>query len=169
MDLTPLYPWFVLIHVLSAFGFIALHGTSMLVVFRLRSERDLGRVRTLLDISIASVLVMYLFLLILLVSGIVAGIIGAWWTSGRLWIWASLILLVALFLYMSFRATPYFASLRQAAGLPANVRGKEIPATEPDQAKLAALLAARSPAWELLAIGGGGLALLIWMMEMKPF
>ena len=169
MDLTPIYPWLVLIHVLSAFGFVALHGTSMAVVFRLRSERDLGRVRALLDISIASVLLMYLFILILLISGILAGIVGAWWTSGRLWIWASLILLVAIFFYMSFRATPYFAQLRQAAGLPGQVRGKEFPASEPDPARLATLLADRSPAWELLIIGAGGLVLLVWLMEMKPF
>ena len=169
MDLTSVYPWIVLVHVLSVFGFVVLHGVSMVVVFRLRSERELARVGTLLDVSANSIGLMYLFLLLILLSGIIAGIIGAWWTSGRLWIWASLVLLIAITIYMSYRASAYFTALRGAAGLPANLRGKEIPAGEPDPTRLATLLADRRVAWELLVVGGGGLVVLTWLMMLKPF
>ena len=124
VDLTSVYPWIVLVHVISVLGFLAAHGVSMGVVFRLRSERELGRVRALLDLSASSLGSMYLFVLVVLLSGIVAGIVGGWWTSGTLWIWASLILLIAIVVYMSYRASPYFTALRQAAGLAGNLRAR---------------------------------------------
>ena len=169
MDLTSAYPWIVLVHVLSVFGFVVLHGVSMVVVFLLRTERELARVRTLLDVSASSIGLMYLFLLLVLLSGILAGIVGGWWTNGRIWIWASVVLLVALAGYMSFSASGYFSELRRAAGLPGNLRGKEFLAGEPDPTRLGALLADRRVAWELLIVGGGGLIVLTWLMMFKPF
>jgi hypothetical protein len=169
VELSSVYPWIVLVHVISVLGFLAAHGVSMAVVFRLRSERDLGRVRALLDLSAASLGSVYLFVLVVLLSGIVAGIVGGWWTSGRLWIWASLILLIGIAVYMSYNASDYFNELRRAAGLAGNVRGKAFPAGEPDSARLGDVLGDRRAAWEFLAIGGGGLVVLTWLMMLKPF
>ena len=42
------YPWIVFIHVLGVLVFFIAHGTSMVVGFRLKGERDPARVRALL-------------------------------------------------------------------------------------------------------------------------
>ena len=169
MDLTWLNPWLVLAHVVSAIAFVAFHGMSMVVAFRLGSTRDIDGARRLLDLSARMLGPAYLALLVLLVSGIVSGIVGAWWTSGRLWIWASLALLFGIATYMTFRGSAWFSQLRGAAGQGYNIRGKQVPAGDADPARLQTLLASRGRAWELLAIGGGGLALIVYLMFTKPF
>ena len=169
MDQGTVLAWLKLLHVLAAFGFVAMHGTSIYVLVRLRRERDVASVRALLNLSIASLIPAYAFLALILVSGIASGIVGGWWTSGRLWIWASLAVLVAVFLYMSFAATGYFARLRAAAGLEYQVRGRKVPASAPDEAALAAALNGPNPTAAILTVGGLGLVVLVWLMVMKPF
>ena len=169
MDQATIMSWLVLLHVLSALGFVAMHGVSMAVAFMLGPTRDVAGARRLLDLSARALGPMYLFLLVLLLSGILAGIVGAWWTSGRLWIWASLALLIAIAVYMTYRGNAWFSALRGAVGQRYNVRGKDFPAGEADPARLQALLASRARAWELLAVGGGALVLIVYLMTSKPF
>lgn len=169
MDTGTLLAWLVLLHVIASFGFVAMHGVSIYVLVRLRRERDPDAVRTLLDLSFASVIPAYAFLGLILLSGIAAGIVGGTWTAGRYWLWASLALLVAAFLYMSFVATPYFGRLRGAAGLPYNIRGKEVPAGPADEAALQATLAGPNPVMQILAVGTIALVVIVWLMVMKPF
>lgn len=169
MDQATIASVLVALHVLSAIGFVAAHGVSMVVAFRLGSARDVDGARRLLDLSARALGPMYLFPLVLLLSGIASGIVGGWWTSGRLWIWASLAMLIAIAVYMTYRGNAWFSELRGAAGQPHNVRGKDSQAGDPDPARLQTLLAARARAWELLAVGGGGLALLVYLMISKPF
>lgn len=169
MDQATILSWLVLLHVLASIGFVAAHGVSMAAAFMLGPTRDVDGARLLLDLSARALGPMYLFLLVLLLSGILAGIVGAWWTSGRLWIWASLALLIAIAVYMSYRGNAWFSALRGATGQRYNIRGKEFPAGEPDPARLQALLASRARAWELLAVGGGALVLIAYFMIAKPF
>lgn len=77
---------------LAAFAFVLAHGTSAFVAFRIRSERDTCRIAALLDLSNASMGFMYAALLVLVVAGIAAGVMGHWFARG--WIWAALALLV---------------------------------------------------------------------------
>src|SRR5919112_3683249 len=94
MDLTPYIRWIVFLHVLGAFMFVAGHGVSMFVVFQARRERDRGRLSALLDISSWSLGVAGVGLLVLLLSGILAGVVlGSW---SRAWIWVSLVLLLVI-------------------------------------------------------------------------
>lgn len=169
MDAGTLLAWLVVLHVISSLGFVAMHGVSIYVLIRLRRERDLDAVRTLLNLSIGAVIPAYAFLGLILLTGIAAGIVGEHWTAGRYWLWASLALLVAAFLYMSFVATPYFARLRGAAGLPYNIRGKEVPAGPSDDAALQAILAGPTPTMQILAVGTVALVVIVWLMVMKPF
>jgi len=46
-----MYPWFVYLHILGIFGFLLAHGASAAAAFALRRERNLERVRVLLDLS----------------------------------------------------------------------------------------------------------------------
>jgi hypothetical protein len=43
--------WFVFIHVLSAITFFLAHGTAAAMVFKVRSEVELARIRAMLDLS----------------------------------------------------------------------------------------------------------------------
>lgn len=45
------YPWIVLLHVTGAFGFVLAHGVSVLVAFRLCSEREPANVAALMYAS----------------------------------------------------------------------------------------------------------------------
>jgi len=170
MDLTPLRPWLVLTHVLAVLAFVLLHGASASVAFRLRGERQPDRVRALLELSNAYLNWMYGALVILLLSGIAAGIVGGWWTSGRLWLWASLGLLVAVFVGMYAIAAPYFESLRHAVGLATyqDIREQRDPPPPVTDGELATLLESRRPA-VVAMIGLGGIALITGLMVLKPF
>jgi hypothetical protein len=161
------YPWIVVIHVIGAFAFVLAHGVSMVAAFQLRGERERARVTALLDLSGSSLMVVYIGLLVLLAGGVAAGFVGGHW--GRLWIWISLGLLVGIAGFMYVVATPYYARLRNAVGQKAYSDKKDAPAPEPvSEAELAALL--DTPRAHILAgVGGLGLVIIIWLMEVKPF
>src|SRR5258708_37945961 len=86
--------WIVYLHVAGAFGLLLAHGASAAVAFALARERNIERVKVLLELSSNSLGIMYISFLVLLLSGISAGfMINAW---GRGWIWTSIVLLVII-------------------------------------------------------------------------
>lgn len=162
-----IYPWLVVIHLIGAFAFVAGHGVSMHTSIRLRSERDPARVAALLDLSGASLGLVYIGLLLLLGGGIAAGFVGGHW--GRLWIWVSLILLIGVAVFMYVVATPYYASLRRAVGQRAQGDKDDAPPPEPlPTNELAALLVSSRPLL-LAVVGGVVLVVIIGLMYLKPF
>ncbi len=70
------YRWIVFLHVLSAFTFVLLHGTSALAAFVLKREKHLRCIRALLELSNNYFSAMYGALLVMLVAGIIAGFMG---------------------------------------------------------------------------------------------
>ena len=167
MDLTPYVPWIVFLHVLGAFMFVAGHGVSMLVVFNVRKERDRGRLAALLDLSGWSLLVAGYGLLILLVSGIVAGIVLG--SFGRLWIWVALVLMVVIIGLMTPVGSGYMTPLRAALGQRTRKLKKDDPDPVPaSDAELAALQDSSRPE-TLLAFGAGGFVVIVWLMMFRPF
>jgi hypothetical protein len=152
------YRWLVFIHVLAGFAFVLAHGASAAVVFRVRAERDPERVRLLLDLSRRATIPSDISILVLLIAGIWAGIDRQWFTSGTLWIWASLVALVAVFIAMWVLVSRHYYPLRQRME-------QEPPITRQE---LDAALATPQPLWGA-AIGMIGLVLLIWLMVFKPF
>ena len=162
-----LYQWIVLLHVIAAFTFALAHGVSAGVALKLRGERDIPRVRALLDLSQFSTNGMYVSTFVLLGAGVAAAFIAGLWGKG--WIWAAIVLLVLIFAAMYARASTWFAEVRGAAGQAWYKMGKgPQPAGPPDVAKLATLTASSRP-MEIVAIGYGGLVLILWLMVMKPF
>jgi len=161
-----MYGFVVLVHVLGAFAFVMAHGVSMLIAFRLRGEREPARQALLLELSGLSVGLMYIGLGVLLLAGILAAFMGGLW--GRGWIWASLGILVAVIAVMYAVATPFYGRMRAAAGVP----GSEALATRfkptPTPADLDGLAASSRP-FVLAAVGGIGLASIVWLMVSKPF
>ena len=162
-------PWLILLHVLGAFGFLAAHGISMGVFFRMRKERDRGRLTTLLEFSTVYLGALYLFLLVLLVSGVAAGIVGGRWTNGELWLWVSLGVLIATTVAMYYLMTYPVAAIRSGLGIQVmDDKKKGIMPTPVSDAELEVLLTSRRPVIGA-AVGIGAILVITWLMEMKPF
>src|SRR5579859_2040653 len=106
-----MYQWFVFAHVLGVFGFLLAHGTAAAVPFVLRRQREIERVRVLLDLSRGVSMVANVSLLVLLAAGITAGFMGKWWSQG--WIWTALGLLILMGVIMTFLGSRPFDRLRQ--------------------------------------------------------
>ena len=167
MDLTPYIGWIIFLHVLGAFTFVAGHGVSMFVVYQVRQESDRTRLAALLDLSGRSLATAFIGLLLLFVSGIVAGIVlGSW---GRTWLWVALVLFIVIALVMTPVGSNYLWNIRAALGQrPRNAKPADpdpIPATD---AELAVLRDTRRPEL-LLLLGAGGFAVILWLMMFKPF
>jgi len=168
--LSALYPWIVFVHVTAAFAFVLAHGVAVFTGFRVRQERDRARIAALLDLSTASIGLMYGALLVVVVAGLVAGGMGGW--LGRLWPWTSIGVLVVVAAAMALAGSGHFRRLRLLAGAslsPAQAR-RLAPAPDPETAERELSLRLRSRRPELLAaVGGGGLLIVIWLMVLKPF
>lgn len=154
------YEWWVFLHILGVFGFLLGHGVSVGVTFRLRRERDPGRVNALLELSGSSLIIFFYGLLVLVVAGVVAGFLGKWWDEG--WIWTALGVLVGISVAMSVLARPYYKRVRLVAEAMAS--GSE--AVTEDQ--FVAILRSPLPL-VIAAIGFAGLLVLLWLMMFKPF
>jgi hypothetical protein len=167
MDLTPYLGWITFLHVIGAFLFVAGHGVSIAVAFRMRQERDAARLLAYLDLSAWSLGLAMIGMLVLLVAGIVSGIVGGFF--GAAWIWVSLVLFIAIGLAMTPIGGSYFRSIRMALGQ----RTGNMKPDQPDPVALpmdqvAALMNTNRP--ELLAlIGGGGFLVILFLMMFKPF
>ena len=162
-----MYPWIVFLHVIAVFGFLLAHGASASVAFRVRSERNLDRLHALLELSGASQGVMYASLGLLLLTGIIAGFMGNWWSRG--WIWLSLGLLIAIMVAMYALGSNYYGKVRKATGLEFMDGMKPHPPMEPVGAEeIDALLASGRPML-IAVIGFGGIAVIAWLMMFKPF
>jgi hypothetical protein len=162
--------WVIFMHVLAVLGFVLFHGASAVVAFKLRGETEIPRIRALLDLSAASLGAMYGFFVLFLLAGIAAGFMGGWWTSGRLWIWASVLLLIGIVVAMYAGPTRYYAAVRNAVGqITPQQEKKGLPPPEPlGPAELTRLLASPMPIVAAV-VGFGGLALILWLMLFKPF
>jgi hypothetical protein len=171
MDLVSLRPWINVVHVVAVLAFVLAHGASAAVAFKLRGERDRTRIAALLDLSGSTIGLLYVALLVILATGIVSGLIAGLWTSGRLWIWVSVAILVAILVAMYAIPLPYFTRLRRALGT-GEANGGGDPPGDPvppaSDAELAELLRSRRP-FVTAAIGLGGLTVITWLMMLKPF
>jgi hypothetical protein len=169
VDLTPYQPWIIFIHVAAAFAFIAAHGISMGVFFKIRRERDRAKLETLLEFSSYSIGSLYGAFAVLLIAGILAGIVGGWWTNGRLWLWTALVVLVVVVGLMYGLMTTTYGKLRQALGIATQSDTKKGIVLEPASDEvLEALLTSSRPTIGAV-LGLAGLLVIIWLMVLKPF
>ena len=111
-----MYQWVVFLHVLGAFGFLMAHAVSTAVVLRLRREREMERIKALLELSQLSLIGMYIFVMVLLGSGILAGFMGNWW--GQWWIWVAIGIPIALSAVMYPLGTQGLGRVQKVVGLP---------------------------------------------------
>ena len=165
MTWADLYPWLLVSHVLSVLAFLAIHGVSMGVWWRVRRERDRAKLTAWFDLSASFMAPMLASGLVLIVSGILVGIAAGWWFNGQWWLWVSIVVLVAIIQSMnSLNAIP-MVEMRRGLGIPARMDTAPVPV---DDAALDALLRDRRP-----LIGSSfaiaGIVVITWLMETKPF
>ena len=158
------YPWVVFVHVIGAFGFALSHGVSAAVALRLPHEREVPRIRALLELSSLATGAMYVALLLLLAGGIAAAFIAGLW--GRGWVWAAIVTLVLVLGYMYARASRYYGELRGSVGM-VNYQRRDAPLSV-DEAEMTRLLASPRGS-ELAAVGSAALVFILWLMFFKPF
>lgn len=162
-----MYRWLVFVHILSAFAFFMAHGASAVMAFRLKREKNLERIKAILDLSNAALPVMYFSVMFLVLAGIGAGIMGNWFSMG--WIWVALVLLVGMWFGMHAYAFKYYTPIRKAVGLPYHHPEGDKPAGEPaSQAEIEAAINASNPVL-LGGISFAIIAVILWLMMFKPF
>ena len=154
-----MHRWWVLLHIAGAFGFLMAHGVSAYAVLRLRKERDPKRVAHLLEMSSSSIGFMWNAIGLLLLGGIVAGFTGGFWGQG--WIWAAIVLLVAITVAMYVVATPWVKRLRTVSA--AMAEGSRAVSQE----QFEDILRSSRP-FSIAAIGGVGLLAILYLMIFKP-
>lgn len=167
MDLTPYLGWIVFIHVVGVFVFVAGHGVSIAVAYRIRAEREPARLLAYLDLSAWSLGLAGVGLLALFVAGILAGIVAGDW--GKAWLWVALVLFVVIAGVMTPLGGIPLSKIRVALGQ----RTRSFKAGDPDPVALpmdevTPMLAALRP--DVLAVvGAGGFLVILWLMMFKPF
>jgi hypothetical protein len=160
------HDWLVFLHVSSVAGFLLAHGASAAMGLRLRSETSTDAIRSLTDLSSRSSPVMYIFLLLIVITGVLLGFQGSFWGHG--WIWVAIAVLLVTIGVMNVLGVRYNA-IRIAVGLPARF-GQRAPAqasaAPPDELRRDVVGAPRDL---ITGIGVVALLLLFWLMIVKPF
>lgn len=164
-----MYSWVVFLHVLASMSFMLAHGGTTVMTLMLKKQRDSERMRALLDLSGRSQPALGATLLLVVLSGIAAGIMGRWWGTG--WIWTSLIILIGISFYMMSVSGSQYHQLRKVLGLPYFERSqnKMVPGLPP--ASIEEIYQAQSglQPGRLTTVGLGGTAMILWLMIFKPF
>lgn len=161
-----LYPWIVIAHVFFVVVSLGGHGVSAFAMFQVKRETDRTRIAAILDLSGATLAASVYGLLLAVVLGIVAAIMGGHF--GRLWPWVAIAVVVVVTALMTFLGTKPMTAVRTAIGLPHPYEKDKPPPPPGSDVDLAAAQAKLRPV-ELMASGVGAIAFLVWLMEGKPF
>ena len=146
-----------------------MHGVSIAVVLRLRTERNPVKIGTLLELSRNSVGFIHFSLFFLLITGVALAFMGEWW--GHLWVWLALAGLVSLWVGMSVFGTRYYDRVRKTVGVSPFYGLKKYeasPSSNPDPSLLNSLLSTNRSI-VLVIFGIAGMAFMLWLMVFKPF
>lgn len=156
-----------LVHLLASITFIVLHLVSGWAMFGVRATRDRERLARLLAISSRATGPAFIALLVSGISAIALGIVGGY--VGRLWWWAAVVVLIAVGGAMTPFAGGWLNSVRHGLGLRTANDKKDAPdPVAVGDAELAAIIESGRPTL-VAAIGLGGIVVLIWLMNAKPF
>ena len=163
-----LYPWIKWLHILTVLIFFFTHGTSMTAAFQLASEKNPDRLRALLDLSRRSLSQMSMSLMAVLIFGLILTFMGPWWK--QIWPWLSLVLLIAMSVWMTWQSRTIYSPIRKALGLEYMTGvGKENPAVQPASMDEVNSLIARSNPRLLTSVGLIFTLIIVWLMVFKPF
>jgi amino acid transporter len=154
------WQWWLLLHITGVLAFVGAHGVSMVVLYRVRGERDRRRIAELIAFSGTTTRPMYFALGVLTLGGVGAGLtlhlFSAWW------LWISIIILLVTIGLMTALAKPYFRKITAAC----EVRPSGVPRVSDEELEL---LLSSGDAHVITAIGGIGLLAILYLMLFKPF
>ena len=162
-----LYGWVVFGHVVAVILGLGAHGGSAFAMFRVRRETDRSRMAAILEVSSSSLIVASIGLLVAIVLGIVAAVMGGHFS--RFWPWAAIIVLVIVIGLMTPLAGIPMNNLRRALGMTVQGDKKGDPARVPGTDEEVATALARIRPELPSGIGVVGVGILTWLMEAKPF
>jgi hypothetical protein len=139
----------------------------MAMAFQVRKETDFARIRALLDLSMSTMVVMGISFMVMGLTGLIMPFIMKLWGKG--WIWASIVLMIIVFLQMAFMNEKRYKHLRRMVGLPYMIKGDRFPAEPPaTQAEVEAHLK-KLNVGELMVVGYVIPMIVLWLMVFKPF
>lgn len=153
------FNWVLYAHIASAFTFLSLHGVSMVVLYRIRAERDREKILALISVSGTTTLPMYISLGAIVLTGVLAALKLE--SFGHWWVWVAIGVLVVTIGLMTAVAKPYFAKVKLAC----QVRPSGVPRTS-DQ-ELGEILGGPT-AHVITAIGLVGLLAILYLMVFTP-
>ena len=161
-----IYPWVVIAHVVAVIVAFGAHGVSAFAMFRVRRESDRVRLAAILDLSASALGIATVGLLVALILGVVATLMGGF--AGQVWPWISVGILVIVGIAMTPMAVGPMSEVRRALGLPTRRdRAGDRPRTPAPDEDLAAAQARLRP--ELVtSFGVVAIVVLVWLMEAKP-
>jgi len=164
---TLLIRWLIFLHVLSAITFFLAHGTSAAMTFKIRKETNFDRIRAMLDLSWSTMILMGVSFLIMGLTGLILPFLIHIWN--KVWIWASIVLMLFVFIYMASFNETHYKQLRRLVGLPYMKGGKELPAEPPSSPEEVAALLKNTGVTGLVVVGYIIPAFVLWLMIFKPF
>src|SRR5687767_12669799 len=159
--------WLIFVHILAALTFFLAHGTSAAMAFKIRKETDFKRIGAMLDLSWSTMVLMGVSFLIMGLTGIILPFLIRIWNKG--YIWASIVLMLFVFIYMAVFNETTYKQLRRLVGLPYMKGGKELPAEPPSSPEEVAALLKKTSVTGLVVIGYIIPAIVLWLMVFKPF
>ena len=161
-----IYGAVVFVHATTILLFFIAHGASMAVAFRIKREHDPAGVRALLDLSRFALGTPTIAVVVIgVLTGILAGFLGEHWD--RLWIWASLVLFVAIAGLMTPLASLRLQPIRSAAGM-ATSGPRPTEAGPEDPEEMRRLIDAWNPV-PIAVVGLAGFVIILWLMLAQPF
>lgn len=158
-----MYEWLVFLHIGSVLALLTAHGIHATIAWRWRQAADPELGLTLFN-GLPQIHATRLLVLAVIVTGIVLGFMGNWW--GQAWIWISLAVLAAMWAVMYRWGGGYFGLVSEAATLAVDERNSGSGSTTAMTAYQATRLGWQPVA--LMAVGVGGLAVILWLMIFKP-
>ncbi len=154
------YSWIRFLHIVSAIGFMAIHGASMVVLYAIRNEQDRSRIESLLGFSAKTVIAMYLSLLALVGTGFWLGFEVPGYFR-QTWYWLALGLLATTTLFMWLVARPFGRRIRAAC----EMRPSGVPRISDQELDL---ILKSQKTNVITAVGVIGLGLILYLMVFRP-
>lgn len=159
--------WLIFLHILAALTFFLAHGASAAMAFKIRREKDFARIGAMLDLSWSTMVLMGVSFLVMGLTGIILPFLIRIWNRG--YIWASIVLMLFVFIYMAVFNETTYKQLRRLVGLPYMKGSKQMPAEPPSSPEEVAALLNKTRPIPLVIVGYGIPAIVLWLMIFKPF
>lgn len=143
------------------------HGTSAAMIFKIRNETELERIRAMLDLSDSTLEIMFISFLSMGLTGLVLPFFIRIWNKG--WVWLSIVLMLFVFIWMVWMNERTYKILRKLVGLPYRQGSKEYSAEPPAELKVIVSHLKNIHVMPILLIGYGIPTFVLWLMVFKPF